>query len=87
MPRITPQSWRTLERIFLVSGFAFIRQGSSHRVYEKEGCLRPVIIPQYDEINVKIIRGLLRTAGMSREDYLSLLKDKEKSHPIQKKKD
>jgi predicted RNA binding protein YcfA (HicA-like mRNA interferase family) len=73
MPRLTPQSWKTLEAVFLRDGFIFARQASSHRVYEKTGVLRPIIIPQYEEIDVDIIKGLLRTAGMSRERYFELL--------------
>ena len=73
MPRLTPQHWRTLERVFLCAGFVFCRQASSHRVYEKEGVLRPIIIPEYEEISVEIIAGLLRTAGMSRQEYFDLL--------------
>lgn len=57
----------------MAAGFVFVRQASSHRVYEKDGILRPVIIPEYDEIGVEIIRGLLRTSGLSREEYLKLL--------------
>jgi predicted RNA binding protein YcfA (HicA-like mRNA interferase family) len=74
MPRLTPQSWKTLEAVFLQDGFTFARQASSHRVYEKPGLLRPVIIPQYEEIDVEIIRGLLRTAGLSRQRYFAILK-------------
>jgi len=74
MPRLTPQSWKTLEKVFLLSGFSFVRQASSHRVYEKEGILRPVIIPQYDEVSVEIILGLLRTSGINRDEYESLLR-------------
>jgi predicted RNA binding protein YcfA (HicA-like mRNA interferase family) len=74
MPRLTPQSWKILEAVFLRDGFTFVRQASSHRVYEKPGILRPLIIPVYDEIDIEIIRGLLRTAGLSRERYFSLLK-------------
>ena len=73
MPRLTPQHWRMLERVFLRAGFVFCRQASSHRVYEKEGVLRPIIIPEYEEISVEIIAGLLRTAGMSRQEYFDLL--------------
>jgi len=73
MSRITPQHWKTLERVFLRAGFVFVRQASSHRVYEKPGVLRPIIIPEYEEIDIEIIRGLLRTAGMSRADYLRYL--------------
>jgi len=73
VPRLTPQHWKDLERVFLAAGFVFVRQASSHRVYEKDGVLRPVIIPEYDEIGIEIIRGLLRTSGLSRDEYLKLL--------------
>lgn len=73
MPRITPQHWKELERVFLALGFVFVRQASSHRVYEKEGCIRPVIIPVYDSISVEIINGLIRTAGISRDEYFAEL--------------
>ena len=73
MPRLTPQHWRVLECIFLRAGFVFCRQSSSHRVYEKDGVLRPIIIPEYDEIAVEIIQGLLRTSGLSRSGYFRLL--------------
>lgn len=73
MPRLTPQSWKTLEAVFLKDGFVFVRQSSCHRVYEKPGVLRPIIISQYDEIDVEIIRGLLRTAGLPRDRYFELL--------------
>ena len=74
MPRLTPQSWKVLEAVFLRDGFVFARQASSHRVYEKPDVLRPLIIPQYEEIDVDIIRGLLRTAAMPRSRYFELLK-------------
>lgn len=73
MPRLTPQHWKVLECIFLRAGFALARQASSHRVYEKPGVLRPVIIPQYEEIDAEIIKGLMRTAGLSRSEYFRLL--------------
>jgi predicted RNA binding protein YcfA (HicA-like mRNA interferase family) len=74
MSRLTPQHWKTLEGVFLRAGFVFSRQASSHRVYEKDGVLRPIIIPEYEEVSVEIIAGLIRTAGMSRQEYLKLLK-------------
>jgi predicted RNA binding protein YcfA (HicA-like mRNA interferase family) len=73
MPRLTPQHWKTLECVFLCAGFTFVRQASSHRVYVKPGVLRPVIIPEYEEIDIEIIKGLMRTAGMSRNEYHRLL--------------
>ncbi|PYV14600.1 MAG: hypothetical protein DMG21_17560 [Acidobacteria bacterium] len=73
MPRITPIHWRRLEKVFLAAGFRFARQEGSHHSYVKQGVLRPVVIPAHDEVPVSIVRGNLKTAGISREDYFLLL--------------
>jgi len=73
MPRITPVSWRVLEKVFLAAGFRFARQEGSHRSYVKAGVFRPVVIPTYIEVPVSIIRNNLKTAGISRDDYFSLM--------------
>jgi len=73
VPRILPIHWRRLERVFLASGFAFVRQEGSHRSYTKAGVPRPVVIPAYDEVPVFIIRNNLKTAGISRDEYFRLL--------------
>ena len=38
------------------------------------GAKRAVVIPEYDEIDVEIIKGNMRTVNMSREEYFELLK-------------
>jgi predicted RNA binding protein YcfA (HicA-like mRNA interferase family) len=73
LPRLVPQHWTVLERIFLAAGFRFARQQGSHRSYVKPGIARPVVIPTYDEVPVAIIRNNLRTAGISRDEYFELL--------------
>ena len=73
MARMKPVHWRTLERVFLAAGFRFVRQQGSHRSYVKPGIARPIVIPTYDEIPVSIIRNNLKTAGISRDEYFSLL--------------
>lgn len=73
MPRLTPISWRMLERVFLEAGFRLARQEGSHRVYVKDGISRPIVIPTHAEIPVSIIRNNLRTAGISRDEYFRLL--------------
>jgi len=75
MPRITPVNWKKLEKFFLSQGFKFARQVGSHRSYVKDGISRPVIIPAYNEVPVSIIRNNLKTAGISREEYLKFLGD------------
>ena len=73
MPRITPIHWKILECIFLKDGFVFKRQKGDHRICEKDKILRPVIIPTYNEVDVKIILSNMRTAGMSRDKYFKFL--------------
>lgn len=73
MPRITPLKWKTLECIFKKAGFKFDRSRGDHRSYVKKGCLRPVIIPTYDEVGKDIIMSNMRTAGLSREKFFEYL--------------
>ena len=64
MPRITPVDWKTLECVFKKAGFVFDRGKGDHRSYVKPGCLRPVVIPKYKEIDIDIIKSNMRTAGV-----------------------
>jgi len=45
----------------------------SHIKLEKPGVARPLIVPRYDEVGLDIIHNLIRTAGITREAFLSLL--------------
>jgi predicted RNA binding protein YcfA (HicA-like mRNA interferase family) len=55
------------------AGFVCVRIEGDHFVYVKPGIPRPVVIPDWDEIPVFILKNNLRTAGLSREDYFDLL--------------
>ena len=74
MVKLAPTDWRTLVKIFEADGFTQDRTTGSHIVLNKPGVLRPVIIPRYAEIGLDIIQSNMRTAGMSRTRYFSLLK-------------
>ena len=74
MIRLAPADWRTLVRVFEADGFTQDRTTGSHVVLTKPGIARPVIIPKYSEVGLDIIRNNMRTAGMSRERYLELLR-------------
>jgi predicted RNA binding protein YcfA (HicA-like mRNA interferase family) len=76
MPKILPIHWKRLEKVFLSTGFRFARQEGSHRSYTKPGVTRPIVIPTYDEVPVSIVRNNLKTAGITREEYFILLKNK-----------
>ncbi len=75
MPPLRPVDYRTLAKVFERDGFAFDRQRGDHLIYTKPGVKRPLVIPMYKELPVFIIKNLLRTAGMSREQYFDLLKN------------
>lgn len=74
MPRLTPVHYRKLARVFAHKGFGCVRTRGDHLVYTKEGILRPVVIPKYKEIPEFIILKNLKTAGITRSEYLKLLK-------------
>ncbi|MBI5885160.1 MAG: type II toxin-antitoxin system HicA family toxin [Deltaproteobacteria bacterium] len=73
MPRLTPVTASRLRKVFEKAGFKCVRIEGDHFVYTKMGVPRPVVIPDWDELPVFIIKNNLRTAGISREEYFSLL--------------
>ena len=73
MSRLIPVDWKVLDCIFTKAGFSFERQKGSHRSYSKANINRPVVIPTYSEVQVFIIKGLMKTAGMTRGDYFAYL--------------
>lgn len=42
-------------------------------IYSKPGIPRPVVIPKYKEVDVNLIKKNLKSAGMTRDEYFSLL--------------
>ena len=75
MPKINPIPASKLRKIFEKAGFKCVRIEGDHFVYTKQGITRPAIIPDWKEIPVFIIKNNMRTAGMTREKYFSLLKE------------
>ena len=49
------------------------RKEGSHHILTYSGAKRAVVIPEYDEIDVEIIKNNMRTVGMTREQYFELL--------------
>ena len=74
MPKIVPIPASRLRKIFEDEGFKCIRVEGDHYVYTKQGVVRPVVIPNWLEVPVFIIKNNMRTAGISRERYFQLLK-------------
>jgi len=73
MPRITPVDYQTLLKVFQMFGCQYKRKEGSHHILTFSGAKRAVVIPEYDEIDVEIIKSNMRTVGMTREQYFELL--------------
>lgn len=75
MPRLTPVHYRKLAKVFEKKGFVYVRTRGDHLIYEKEGLIRPIVIPMYKEIPEFIVLGNLKTAGITRKEYLKTLRE------------
>jgi len=73
MRKIKPTDWKTQLKLFELHGCLYKRKKGSHHVLTFPGAKRAVVIPEYDEIDVEIIKNNMRTVGMSRDEYFSLL--------------
>jgi predicted RNA binding protein YcfA (HicA-like mRNA interferase family) len=56
-------------RVFERAGFTCVRIEGDHYVYTKDGIARPIVIPDWREIPMFIIKNNLRSANISREEY------------------
>lgn len=74
MPRIAPIHYKKLVRVFEKAGFILDRQEGDHLIYVRAGTKRPIVIPMYKQVPVFVIQNNLRSAGISREEYLRLLR-------------
>ena len=74
MARLTPIPWRKFERFLLSIGCELVCQKGDHRVYERPGLNRPLVIPTEKDIPTFIIRNNLRILSISVRDYLKTVK-------------
>jgi predicted RNA binding protein YcfA (HicA-like mRNA interferase family) len=56
------------------AGWKFVRQKGSHMIFIKEGCRRPLPIPNHDELDRGTLRSIIRQAGLTIEEFTELLK-------------
>ena len=73
MAKMTPTDWKTLLKIFERYGCQYIRKKGSLHILRYPGAKRAIIIPEYDEIDVDIIKNNMCTVGMTRDQYFELL--------------
>jgi len=73
MPKIVPIPSSKLRKVFEKAGFKCVRIEGDHYVYTKPGIARSVVIPEWPEVPVFIIKNNLRTANMTRDEYFEIL--------------
>ena len=71
--KIVPISWQKFEKFLLIVGCVFKRQRGSHRIYDREGLTRSVVVPAR-EVPIFVIRNNLRILNITIEEYLNILK-------------
>jgi len=74
MSKITATHWKTQLRIFEIYGCNYKRKKGSHHILIYPNAKRAVVIPEYSEIDVDIIKNNMRTVGVTRDEYFELLK-------------
>lgn len=74
MARIAPIHWRKLLKVFELAGCKLVGTTGDHLELTKPGAKRRIVIPKYKDIPVFIIENNIKTAGITRSEYLELLK-------------
>jgi len=54
-------------------GFQFKRQNGSHIILRREQPFAQVVVPDHKELDRGTLRGILRQAGLSIEEFIALL--------------
>ena len=75
MEKIGKVSWQRFEKFLVKIGCEFVKEEGDHRKYRRPGLLRPVIIPRNKELPAFVIQNNLRTLGISKEDYVRIMKN------------
>jgi predicted RNA binding protein YcfA (HicA-like mRNA interferase family) len=73
MAKLPVISGRDARRIFEKMGWTFNRQRGSHMILVKAGVPVNLSVPDHRELDRGLLRGLIRDAGMSIEEFVSLL--------------
>lgn len=70
LPRL---SGRDVVRVFGKFGWRFARQSASHIILTKPGELATLSVPDHKEVAKGTLRGLIRSAGLTVEQFTSAM--------------
>jgi predicted RNA binding protein YcfA (HicA-like mRNA interferase family) len=68
---LKPLSYRQVRRKLERAGFAIVSQRGSHVKFVRHGSdeVRTAIVPHYHEIPIRILRSILRQAGLTPNEF------------------
>ena len=73
MPSIPPLSGREVVKVFQSLGRRFERQSGSYLMMSKAGQSATLAIPNHQEVAKGTLRGLVRTADITVDDFLAAI--------------
>ncbi|MDX2226752.1 MAG: type II toxin-antitoxin system HicA family toxin [Verrucomicrobiae bacterium] len=73
MPSLPILSGREVVRAFERDGWQMVRQRGSHMILVKEGHIATLSVPDHREVAKGTLRTIIRSSGLSIEQFLSLL--------------
>jgi predicted RNA binding protein YcfA (HicA-like mRNA interferase family) len=74
LSKLPTLSWREVVKALTKAGFEVVRQKGSHLILVKEENIVPV--PRHDEIKKGLLLQIITEAGLTREEFMKLLKQK-----------
>jgi len=74
MPQLPSISGREVVKAFESLGWSQVRQSGSHIVLVREGHPATLSVPNHKEVAKGTLRSLIRSAGVTVEDFLDSLK-------------
>ncbi|MBI2095024.1 MAG: type II toxin-antitoxin system HicA family toxin [Candidatus Omnitrophica bacterium] len=75
MPSIRPIHYKKFEKFVLYMGCRFDRQIGDHRIFKREGLLRPVVVRTLKDLPKSEIKSNLRTLNITSEEYLKIIEN------------
>jgi predicted RNA binding protein YcfA (HicA-like mRNA interferase family) len=73
MPSLPNVSGRQVVKAFGKDGWEFARQKGSHMIMVKPGHIASLSVPDHKEIAKGTLRSLIRSSGLSVEEFVELL--------------
>jgi len=70
VPRLPVLSGKEVGRVFEQLGYVYQHHRGSHMIYRKPGAQR-LAIPDHRELDRGLLKGLIRDAGLSVEEFLA----------------